>query len=219
MDSKLNSLFLDMANQFVGYLPRLFAGILLLAVGWLLAWLVRRMIVQLAIILKLEYFLIKFSWGKTFSKADVRQGLYNFLGNIAFIIVFLIFLDFTLLAWKLEFLSETLKEGILYFPRFASAMAIFGIGWLIALVAAKALQKVLQQENIPRASLITHFSRTMLVLLFSAMALAQLNVAREIVIIGFTTIFVTLGLIAVILTAVGGRELFKKMQDTPGEQD
>jgi hypothetical protein len=219
MDSKLQTLFLDMANQFIGYLPRLFAGIFLLAVGWFFAWFVKRMVVQLAVILKLEYFLIRFSWGKPFSKADVRQGLYNFLGNIAFIIVFLIFLDFSLLAWKLEFLFEPLKEGILYFPRFVSTIAIFGVGWLIALVAAKALLKVLQQENVPHATLIASYSRIALLVLFSSMALAQLNVARDIVIIGFATIFVTLGLIAVILTAFGGKTLFKKMQDNSGEQD
>jgi len=219
MDNKLHSLFLDMTNQFIGYLPRLVAGILLLAVGWLLAWFVKRIVVQLSIILKLEYFLIRFSWGKSFSKADVRHGLYNFLGNIAFIIVFLIFLDFSLLAWKLEFLFEPLKEGILYFPRFVSTIAFFGIGWLIARVATKALLKVLQQENIPHATLIASYSRMALLILFSSMALAQLNIARDIVIIGFTTIFVTLGLIAVILTAAGGGKLFKKTQDTTSEQD
>jgi hypothetical protein len=219
MDNKLHSLFLDMANQFIGYLPRLAAGITLLAIGWLLAWFVKRIVVQLSIILKLEYLLIRFSWGKPFSKADVRHGLYNFLGNIAFVIVLLTFLEFALIAWKLEFISEPLREGILYFPRIVGAIAIFGIGWFIALAAARALVKVLQQENVPHASLIANYSRIALLILFSSMALAQLNVAKEIIIIGFATIFVTLGVIAVILTAVGGKELIKKTRETPGEHD
>lgn len=219
MDSKLHSLFLDMANQLIEYLPRLFAGLILLIIGWFLAWFVKRVVVQLSILLKLEHILIRLSWGKSFSKADVRHGLYNFLGNIAFIIIFLIFVEFALIAWRLEFISEPLKEGILYFPRFVSAVVIFGIGWLIALFAAKALHKTLLQENVPHASLISSYSRIALLILFSSMALAQLNVAREIVIIGFATIFVTLGLIAVILSAIGKKDLLKKPQDTPVEKD
>ncbi|MGB4549039.1 MAG: hypothetical protein WBI10_09000, partial [Syntrophales bacterium] len=64
------------------------------------------------------------------------------------------------------------------------------------------LWEVLTRENMPRAMFIADYCRTVLILLFSAMALVQLNIAREIVLIGFSIIFVTLGVIAVILVAL-----------------
>ena len=47
------------------------------------------------------------------------------------------------------------------------------------------------------------------------MALVVLNIANRIVTIGFTTIFITLGIIAVVLVAMHGEALSEK-QNGPG---
>jgi len=210
MDENLQSLFLDMTKKLVAFLPALFAGILLVGIGWLLGWFVKRLVIQLSVFMKLERFLIKFSWGKAFTKADVRYGLYSFIGNIFFFIILLIFLDFALIIWDLKFLSEMLARGIFILPRTMAALLIFGAGWLVALWAANALQKVLSREQIPDSTMIAYFARVLLIILFSAIALFELNIAREIVVIGFATTFLTLGAIAVILTFIRGRDRTRK---------
>jgi len=50
------------------------------------------------------------------------------------------------------------------------------------------------------------------------MAIIEMNIAREIVIIGFATIFITLGVVLVVLTVVGGREFVKKREGYPVEK-
>jgi hypothetical protein len=52
-----------------------------------------------------------------------------------------------------------------------------------------------------------------LLLFFSAMALTELDIAREIVFIGFATIFITIGLLTVVVTAFGGKSFLKKIGD------
>lgn len=202
MNENLNSLFLNLTEKLVAFLPALFTGTLLIGFGWLLGWFVKRVVIQLAVVLRLERFLIKFSWGKVFSKADVRYGLYKSIGNLFFFMIMLIFVDFALIVWNLKFLSNLLAEGILILPRTIAALLIFGAGWLIALWASRALQRLLSQEEIPNASFISLFTKVALIVLFSAFALFELNMAREIVIIGFTTIFVTLGILAIILVFI-----------------
>ncbi len=206
MNENLQFLFLDLTKKFVAFLPALFTGILLVGIGWLLGWFVKRLVVQLSVFLKLERFLIKFSWGKAFTKADVRYGLYGFIGNVFFLVIFLIFLDFALIFWNLKFLSDLLARGILILPKTVAAILIFGAGWLITLWATNALQKVLSREQVSDSTGIASFARVLLIILFSAIALFELNIAREIVLIGFATIFLTLGAIAVILTVIRGRE-------------
>jgi hypothetical protein len=49
-----------------------------------------------------------------------------------------------------------------------------------------------------------------ILLFFSAMALVELNVAREIVIIGFSVIIITLAVLTVIIVTIGGRELVSR---------
>jgi hypothetical protein len=218
MDGKYQNMFSTLADNFIGYLPNFLGGVVLLFVGWVLGWFVKRVIVQLAIILRFERYLVRSRWSKDFSRGDVRYGFYNFMGNIGFIIVFLIFLINALSTWKLTILSDLLGKGILFLPRLIIALLIFGIGWLIASSTEKVSLKVLRRENIPRSSLIARFINAVMLLFFSAMALVELNIAREIVIIGFSTIIITLGLLTLVLTLVSGKEFVKKIQDSLEEE-
>lgn len=219
MENKLPILFLDLANKFVGFIPKLFAGIAILFLGFLVAWFVKRLIIQVSIALRLERFLIKFRWGKAFSKADVRYGFYNFLGNLFYFFVLLAFVDLAFIAWHLKFLSDLLGEAISLFPRAAAAMIILGIGWFVAVRAASAILRVLLRENVEQARIIGMYTRVVLIVLFSAMALVKLDVAGNIVTIGFTTIFITLGVIAIVLVAMHGKALSRKPNGSEGDDD
>ncbi|HEX9973688.1 MAG TPA: hypothetical protein VGD14_16565 [bacterium] len=218
MNDKVQNLFTGLADKFTAYLPNLLAGIVLVLVGWALGWFVKRVIVQFSVILRLERFLIRSRWSQDFSKGDVRYGFYNFLGNIGFLIVFLILLSAALSAWKLNILSDLLGKGIVFLPRIIIALLIFGIGWLIAASVEKATLKALRREDIPRSSLISRFINAVMLVFFSAMALVELNIARQIVIIGFSTIIITLGALTVVLTLVSGKDFVKKIQNSLEEE-
>jgi|GEM_PF-321010 len=210
MNEQLQFFFTDLIHKFFGFLPSLVFGIVILSVGWILAWFLKRLVIQMSVILKIEGAMTRFQWGKAFSKADVRYGLYNFIGNIVFLIVFLIFVYYALLNWGLTFLSQLLGEGILLFPRVVGALFIFGIGWMITAGATKALLRVLLQDEVSAATLITHYAKVMLIILFAAMSLVELGIAKEIVIIGFATLYVTLGAVALIFAAGHSRALTPK---------
>jgi hypothetical protein len=186
-------------------LPSLLAGILLIIIGWIAGWLIKKVLVQLSILLRIDRFLRRSRWEADFAKADVRYGLYNLIGNIGYALVFLLFLDNALIAWKLNMLSDLLSKGILFLPKLIIAAAIFSLGWLLAFWVEKSMLKILYREEIPRASLISKFIKIILILFFSAIALVEIDVAREIVIIGFSTIFVTISAISIVITAIGGK--------------
>ncbi len=219
MENKLPTLLIDTANQLVGFIPKLIAGMTLLVLGLLVAWFVKRLVIQASIVLRLERFLVKLSWGKALSKADVRHGFYNFMGNLFFFIVLLAFVDLAFIAWDLKFLSELLGEAISLFPRIVAAVIILGIGWVLALWAANGLGRVLLRENVKRATAVALYARITMIVLFSAIALVQLDIADTIVTIGFSTIFVTLGVIAIVLVAIWGKALFEKENGPDVEKD
>ena len=218
MNDKLPGSFVNITDKFINYLPDLLAGIVLLFIGWFLGWFAKRVIIQLAIILRLERFLIRFRWGRDFSKGDVRYGFYNFLGNITFFIIFIIFVNNALSAWKLTVLSDLMERGILFLPRLIIALILFGFGWMISIWASQSILKALRREDIPSSTLIANFIKGVLILFFSAMALLELNIAREIVIIGFATVFITLGIISVILTVSGEKNILKKTSEASDEE-
>jgi hypothetical protein len=214
MGDRVQEQFLKLVDDFIGYLPSLIAGVILILLGWFLGWFIKRVLVQLSILLRLERFLVRSRWAEDFSKADVRYGLYNFIGNLGFIIVFLIFVNNALSAWKLTILSDLLGKGILFLPRLIIALMVFGIGWLIATAASKGVYKALRREEIPRAMLISRMIKAVMLLFFSAMALVEVDIAEEIVVIGFATIIITMSLLTVVITAIGGKEFITKIGES-----
>lgn len=219
MDRSLEGLLYRVGESAVGYLPNLLAGLILIALGLLLAWLAKRVTVQVCVVLHLDRILRRFRWGEGFSKADARYALFNWVGGTAAFVVCLVFFDAAFATMHLTVLSSLLERAVWFIPALAVALLIFGLGSIVAGRVAAAIQTALRREAFPRATLIARFSKLVLMLFFSAMALAQLDIARPIVIIGFTTIIVTLCLLAVIAATRSGRALAEQLQGGPDDEE
>jgi hypothetical protein len=211
MSSPLTQLFLPSAEKIISYLPNLIAGLILVGIGWFVGWLVKRLVFQICLLLKLDRLFHRFQWGRALSKADVRYAAYNTIGSVAFFAAFLIFLHAALSVMELTVLSDLLEGAVFFLPRLLIALSILMSGGLIAGWVGGMIQRALIKEDVPRATLVARFSKMVLLIFFSAMALTELNVAREIVIIGFTTIIVTLGVLVVVITAGGGKTLTRTL--------
>ena len=214
MENPLEKLLSSVAEQFLNYLPNLLAGITLIGIGWVLGWFVKRVIVQVLAITRIDRIFRRFRWATAFGKADVRYALFESIGDVAFVIVFLFLLDAAFEALHLKVLSTLLERGVVFIPKVLIACLIFGFGWILAAWIAGGIQRGLTKEEVPRASLIGRFAKTVLMLFFSAMALTQLDIAREIVVIGFSTAIITLGLLSIVLTLIGGKKFVAKLLES-----
>jgi Mechanosensitive ion channel, conserved TM helix len=205
MDNNLESPFFDFGKQIINYLPNLLAGIILLLVGWFVGWIAKRILIQLLVILKVEKLFIRLQWRRALSKADIRYAVFNMIGNIVFFIIFLIFLNSALDAMKLTILSSLIQQSVVFIPKLMIALIILGLGWIVASRVSNSVYNALLKENVPQYSIISRFVKFVALLFFSSMALVEIDIAPQVVIIGFTTIMITLGIIIVTITAFGSR--------------
>ena len=210
----VNHLILEVLN----YVPRVVASLFLLLLGWFVAWIAKRIVIQLCGIFRVHRYLPRLRWRNALSKADVRDALFNYVGNLVFIAVFIIFIYGALATLKLTVLSTLLAETIFFLPRVVGCFIIFGIGLFLSNRIAVMVHMAVLREGIPRASLIGRFVKGALLMFFAAMALTELNFAREIVIVGFTVSFATMGWLVVVAAAAGGKELFQKIFHWPEEK-
>lgn len=215
---KIEEILQQMIGQLAGYLPNLIGGIILIAIGWLGGWLTKRVVVQVLSMLKLGRQLRSFRWARDLGKADVRLSVYGLLGNIGFLVVFLIFVNAAFTVMKLAVLSALAEKAVFLFPRLLAALVIFGVGWLLSLWVSVSIHRGLLKERVPRAALVAGFGRAMSLLFFAALALLELDIAREVVIIGFTVTYVTLGAIVVIAAALGGKSVVQKLLGASKEE-
>ena len=54
MDSPLEKVLYGVTEKLIAYLPNLVAGIVLIAIGWFLGWLVKRVVVQVLLVLRFD---------------------------------------------------------------------------------------------------------------------------------------------------------------------
>lgn len=205
MDNSLESPFLDFGKQIINYLPSVLGGIILLLIGWFVAWLVKRITIQLLAVLRFEKLFMRMQWRRALSKADVRYAVFNMIGNVVFFIVFLIFLNSALDAMKLTVLSVLIQQGVVFIPKLIIALLILGLGWIVASRVSINVYNALLKENMPHYSIISRFVKFVAILFFSSMALVEIDIAPQIVIIGFTTIMITLGIILITITVFSGK--------------
>ena len=157
-------------------------------------------------------------WRKALSKVDVRDALFNYVGNLAFIAVFIVFVYGALATLKLTVLSSLLEHTIFFLPRVVGCLIIFSIGLFLANRISLVVHMAVLREGIPRPLLIGRFVKGTLLMFFSATALTVLNFAREIVIVGFAVSFATMGVLVVVAAAAGGEEMFQKIFHWPEEK-
>lgn len=217
MDSTFQNLFSEIAAMFSSYVPNLAAGIVLIAVGIALGWIAKRVATQTLAAFRIDRVFRRFKWGGSFAKADVRYAFLTFAGDVVYFVVFMILLKKALEVLQLPVLSSILERGMLFFPKLFASAILFGLGWLLAGSMSGLVQRALVREAIPRATLLAQFVKAVIVLFCAAMALLGLDIAREIVIIGFSVVMVTLGLLTVILAVIGGKTLVSKIADSRDE--
>jgi hypothetical protein len=67
METKIQDQFISFADRLVAYLPNLVGGIILIILGLLLGWVLKKILVQLSLILRVDRFLKRTKFQAEFS--------------------------------------------------------------------------------------------------------------------------------------------------------
>lgn len=190
-------------QQVSDYLPTLAAGAVLVALGLVAGWLVKRAVVRILVWLRLDRLGQKLGWRAALTKGDVRGPLYNLAGNGAWVLVTLVFLENALLIWGLDVLSRMIDRVIVFVPSLIVAGVVIATGFLLAGTVATRVEKTLDEEGIPRGRLVAKGLQAALMTVVSALALWQLNFAREIVLSAFLIGFGAVGVAFALAVGIG----------------
>lgn len=184
----------DLWSQFTAFLPTFAAGLLMIALGLVAGWLVKRATIRLLVWLRLDRLADRVGWRAAFGKGDVRATLYRLAGNITGLVVVLIFVDDALSRWGLIALSRVTEGVVFYLPNLAVTALIVAVGLIVSTALSARIAKALEEEGVGRARLIGKLVKGALVAVVVALALWQLQLAREIVLGAFLISFGSVGI-------------------------
>ncbi len=189
----------------MAYMPKLLAGLIVAAVGIVVAWIAARLIIRLLVFLRLDRIAGRLGTPKTFARGDVRHAFFSAVGGAVWGVIFLIFLDKAIQIWDLALLSRFLERVLLFIPNLLLALVILLVGWGVASAVARNVRRALYQEDLPRATLVARISRACVLIFATACALIQIGLAVKLVVIAFSMIFGALALSFVIAFGLGSR--------------
>lgn len=196
-------LLTQFAQRFSEYLPTLVAGLLVLTLGLVVGWVAKQAVVRVLRWLRLDRLGARTGWRAAFEKGDVRAALYDGLGTVAFVLVVLVFLDNALQIWGLTVLSRALDSLVTYLPNLGLVALIAGIGTAMASAAASRAEDALAEDGVGRSRLIGKLLKGALMAIVAALALWQLNLARQIVLSGFLILFGAIGVAFALAVGIG----------------
>lgn len=201
----------DLFASLVGYVPTLLAGLLVLFLGLFVAWVGSKFLVRMLILTRVDRVVRRLGWGRALEKGDVRHSLFELVGTVFGVLIFLVFFDSAVSIWHLNVLTRLLEGLVVLVPQLLTTAIILMIGAGVAAAASRAVQRALHQERFDRAQLVARIVRAMIIVVASAIALVQLDIAAYIVTGAFLLAFGALALSFAIAFGLGSRRAVEAM--------
>jgi hypothetical protein len=130
-------------NQLFGYIPSLLGAVALLLGAWLVATILRRVVLAATAVAKLDERL----GGEVGLDEDKRPALSKTVADAIYWLVFLLFLPGILEALSLEGLLQPVQalvaRVLTYLPNLLAAAAILAVGWFIARIVQRIVTNLL----------------------------------------------------------------------------
>ncbi|MFC1661163.1 hypothetical protein ACFL3S_06875 [Gemmatimonadota bacterium] len=204
--------FDQIGQQVSDYLPTLLAGLVVLLAGVAAGWLLKRAMVRILFLLRLDRLGGgRSSWRATLGKGDVRAALYDGVGTIAGAILFLVFVDNALEIWGLTVLARLVDQVIFYLPTLALAVLISWVGLVLSNLLVRRVESVLLEEGVPRTALLVGLARAAFLSVVAALAMWELNFAREIVLAAFLIGFGAIGVAFALGVGIGSARAIQEI--------
>ena len=200
-DSLISS-FNQSASGIVGFLPKLISGLLILLIGFVIASIIKQVIIAGSKSLKVDSYLNKYGI------PEIRPGYtwVNILAEIVRWFVIIIFLIPTTDIWGLQRVGALLNEILLYLPNVFVAVIIALVGFVLAKLAHDVILASVKGVKKESAKLLATVTQWAIIIFVILAVLSQLGVATDLIKIIFTGFVAMFALAGGIAFGLGGQK-------------
>ena len=199
--------FSQMVTQF---LPRLLAMIVIVLIGWLVAWLAKVILPRVLNLFRFNSLFVKAGVTQVLSKATLPTPS-EILAKLVFWVLWLTFILIGLEALQIPALHEEISGLFHVLPQIFVALILLSAGVIIANFVSRATLLAAVNANSPSPRLISGVVRFVIIALAVTMALERVGLGRGVVLIAFSTFFGAIMLGLALAFGLGGRDLAKRI--------
>ena len=192
------------------FLPRLLAMLIIVVVGWVVAWLAKAILPRILNLVRFNSLFVKAGVTQVLNKAALPTPS-EMLARLIFWVLWITFILFGLEALQIPALQEEISGLFRVLPQIFVALVILFVGGLIANFVARAALLAAVNANSPSPRLISTVVRFVIIALAVTMALERVGLGRGVVLIAFSTFFGAIMFGLALAFGLGGRDLARRL--------
>jgi hypothetical protein len=209
----------DVFQKLVAFLPNLLTGIIVFAIGLVVAWLVKILVVRIVRLLKLEAAFTRSGLTDALQRMAVKDTPDKLIGRMFFWLVTLLFFVLALSAMRVPVIDQLLERFLLYLPNVLIALIIMTLGYFLGNFLGRAALIASVNAGVRLSALLSKGVKTVILLFAFAMALEQLGIGRSTVIAAFTIVFGGAVLALALAFGLGGQDLARRLLEKRLKKD
>ena len=194
-------------NSFLQYIPNLLGAIIIFSLGWIVAGMVKRLVLKILEVVQLEPFAEKVGVAVALKRAGTMITPSELIGEIVRWAVILIFLNPTVEILGLSQVTVVINNILAYIPSVIVAALIMMFGVIFADLTAQFVKGTAAALGTGVANTLEVVTRySILVFVFLA-ALSQLGIAEQLIVTLFTGFVAMLAIAGGLAFGLGGKDL------------
>src|ERR1017187_8592514 len=207
--SELSQALYELARGFAHFLPRLIVMLILISVGWVIAYFVKVALRSVLRLIKFDKLSEKAGASQLITKAALPPAT-ELLSRFVFWVAWLGFILLGVSFLGIMGLQEQIARFFLFLPRLFVAIFIMFFGMLAASFFSRAALLAAVNANVPSPRVLSLAVRTLISIFALSIVFEELGLAQHTMLIAFGIVFGALMLGLAIAFGIGGRDLAQR---------
>ncbi len=192
-------------NQLAGYLPQLIGAVVILIVGWIIAKIVRRIVMKGLRLIRFDLLTEKSGVDKFLVDGGITMTAVDVIGKLVYWMLLLIIFLAAMNGLGLQVASELLNQVVLYIPNVIVATIVLIVGSFLARFVQGVLGVYLKNVGVIGAEVMSTIAHWAILIFAISIALDQLGIGRDLVASAFQIAFGAFCLALAIAFGLGAR--------------
>lgn len=192
-------------------LPTIIGAIVVFAIGMIIAYWVKRGVVEVLRVLRLESVTKSAGIDSYLARADIKLNFVELVGVIFEWVIILVFFLAVVDILGLSAVSAVVTSVLGYIPNIVGAALIFAAGYVVAKLVDGLVRGALTSIDKEVAKPVGKFARWVILLIAAFAAIEQLQIARGLTAVFFQGITYTVVLVVGLAVGLGAKDLVSKV--------
>jgi hypothetical protein len=179
----------DLFQRIVEFLPNFFSSLIILILGFILGWIIRSIILRVLDVFNTDRFCNKVGLTHALEKGGIKETPTKLIGQTFYLLIVFTFIAIALYTLKIPAVENLMEKFFLYLPDVFIAAILITIGYVLSSFLARATLIAAVNAGIKFSGLLSKGVKFSIMVLTLTMALEQLGIGRETVIMAFSIIF------------------------------